>query len=85
MTHAVKTALAIWFVAQAARASGVSKAREQIICSDAEALAAKLGELIGDPGRARHMGSLGRRKVLDKFAAGVIVPKIEALYGSFQR
>lgn len=52
---------------------------------DAEALAAKLAELIGDPDRAKQMGSLGRRKVLDKFAAEVIVPKIEALYGSFQR
>ncbi|MBE2260096.1 MAG: glycosyltransferase family 4 protein [Rhodobacteraceae bacterium] len=51
---------------------------------DAEALAEKLRDLIRNPELAEHMGSLGRRKVIEQFAAEVIVPKVEALYGSFQ-
>ncbi|MBN8453663.1 glycosyltransferase family 4 protein [Accumulibacter sp.] len=52
---------------------------------DAAVVAARLGELIGDPQLARRMGALGRRKAIDRFAAEVIVPKIEAVYGAVQR
>lgn len=51
---------------------------------NAEALAERLHELIGNRGLAEHMGSLGRQKVLQKFAAELIIRKFETLYGSLQ-
>jgi alpha-maltose-1-phosphate synthase len=48
----------------------------------APALAARIGELLDDPERARRMGQAGRRRVLDRFTWPVIADRTVELYRS---
>ncbi|MCE5228683.1 N-acetyl-alpha-D-glucosaminyl L-malate synthase BshA [bacterium] len=47
---------------------------------DVEAMAAAAVEILSDDGKKREMGEAGRRRAMEKFEAGLIVPKYEALY-----
>jgi glycosyltransferase involved in cell wall biosynthesis len=47
---------------------------------DPPALAAAIGRLLGDPGRARALGQAGRRLVVAEFSTLVKVSRLEALY-----
>jgi glycosyltransferase involved in cell wall biosynthesis len=51
---------------------------------DADALAARLRELLGNRVLAERMGDMGRKKVLQVFAADVIVKQFDALYASIR-
>lgn len=48
---------------------------------DPPALAAALIEMLGDHGRRQALGRAGRRRALDAYAAAVVVPRIDALWG----
>jgi N-acetyl-alpha-D-glucosaminyl L-malate synthase BshA len=47
---------------------------------DVAALARSMEALIADPARRIAMGEAGRRRARERFSAGVIVPRYEALY-----
>ncbi|MEN6625760.1 MAG: N-acetyl-alpha-D-glucosaminyl L-malate synthase BshA [Candidatus Sumerlaeia bacterium] len=47
---------------------------------DIEAMAEAALEILADPERRRHMGRVARRRAIDRFEAGIIVPRYEALY-----
>jgi glycosyltransferase involved in cell wall biosynthesis len=52
---------------------------------DVDALAARLGELIANPGRARQMGEAGRTRVAERFDVEAMVRRTADLYRSLTR
>ncbi len=52
---------------------------------DAEAMAARIAELLSEPERARRMGARGREIVEEKFSAAAQLARTEELYGRLLR
>jgi len=52
---------------------------------DAEALAAAVVSLLGDPGRSAKLGAAGRQRVMDLFTVGRMLRQYEALYVRHRR
>jgi N-acetyl-alpha-D-glucosaminyl L-malate synthase BshA len=52
---------------------------------DVPALASRAAEILGDPGRLCRMGGAGRKRALERFHAGQIVPRYEAHYAAVLR
>ncbi|MBV8857711.1 MAG: glycosyltransferase [Acidobacteria bacterium] len=70
-------------------ATDVGGAREAIVegetghlvpAGDDEQMAARIGELLRDPARAREMGEHGRGRVVEQFSCAAQLARVEALY-----
>jgi glycosyltransferase involved in cell wall biosynthesis len=70
-------------------ATDVGGARESVVegvtghlvpAGDDERMAARIGELLRDPARAREMGEQGRRRVAEHFSCAAQLARTEALY-----
>jgi len=87
-SNAVLEAMAAAMPVVAARAGGNAEAVVDgetgilVPPGDAEGFAAAILRLLGDPPAARAMGEAGRRRVIERFSAEMMVDEIEALYAA---